>query len=90
MVELLSDISRDWSLRSLDQIYYPYSFFNAKLLFQKVDRFLKKERAYFINLVLSPWRSETTRKTSLWIEKFQNVYYFKSRKSYHKLRLALL
>ena len=32
--------------------------------------FLKKELIYFIKLVLSPWR-QTTRKTSLRIEKYQ-------------------
>ena len=70
MVKLLSEISRDWSLRSLAQITL-IRFFNAKFLFQKVNRFLKEERGFFINLVLFPWRSETTQKTSLWIEKYQ-------------------
>ena len=43
--------------------------------------------SFQINLVLSPWRSKTTRKRILLIEKYEEcLYYYKSRQSYCKLR----
>ena len=57
-------------------------------MFQKVNRFLKKERVYFINLVLSPRRSETTRKTSLWIEKYQKCLLFQIAKKLSQITFS--
>ena len=67
---------------------YPYSFFNANFLFQKVNRFLKEERVFFINLVLFPWRSETTQKTSLWIEKYQKCLLFQIAKKLSQITFS--
>ena len=76
------------SLRSLAQITL-IRFFHAKISFHEVNRlFLKKELIYSIILVLSPSRSKTSCKTSLWIKSINNAYYiyYKSRQSYQKLR----
>ena len=67
---------------------YPYSFFNAKYLFQKVNRFLKKEWVFFVNLVLFPWRSETTRKTSLCVEKYQKCFLFQIAKTLSQITFS--
>ena len=71
---------------------YPHSFFHTKFLFQKVNRFLKEERVFFINLVLFPWRSETNRKTSFCIEKYQKCLLFQIAKKLSQItfRFALI
>ena len=61
---------------------YPYSFFNAKFLFQKVNRFLKEE------LVLFPWPSETTQTTSLCIEKYQKCLLFQIAKKLSQITFS--
>ena len=69
---------------------YPYSFFVQNFYFKKLTLILKKTEiitSFQINLVLSPWRSKTTRKRILLIEKYEEcLYYYKSRQSYCKLR----
>ena len=62
---------------------YPYPFFVQNFNFKKLTLFLKKTEiiaSFQINLVLSPRRSKTTRKTILSIEKCkQCLYYYKLR-----------
>ena len=64
--------------------------FSVPQLFISPRRRCKKELIYFIKLLLSPWRSKTTRKTSFWIGKCINsAHYYKLRRSCYKLRWIL-
>ena len=69
---------------------YLYSFFNAKFLFQKVNRFLKEERVFLSTLYCFLGDQKPLKKQAFGLKSIKNAYYFKSRKSYHKLRLALI
>ena len=89
MVKLFSDISRDWSLRSLAQIIL-IRFLIQNCCFKKLTGSLKKSGFILSTLYCPLGDQKPLEKQAFGLKSIKNAYYFKSRKSYHKLRLALL
>ena len=68
---------------------YPYSFSNAKFLFQKVNRFLKEERVFLSTLYCFLGDQKPLEKQAFVLKSIKNAYYFKSRKNYDKVLLHI-